>query len=371
MKNRESITTILSGLKNAPGPFVKGGNLTSIFNRDDSYINEFLFYSKYFHRVPNIIHETDIECNKAAKWFCATYGNHITDYYFTKIFIKEKKEIMVDDIFLVMDNDIITVFDTNLSRVRFLFKNSPIALIETMAAEIHKFKKPKTKSTPKISLLFKSTYGFDTKTLNIKRPKLSLTDNYNDDFLTIHKIIKTRLNRKSDSGIVLLHGLPGTGKTSYIRYLSTIVRKKIIFLPVNMAKQITNPDFIPFLVENANCILIIEDAESLIVDRVHNGDACVSTLLNLCDGLLSDCLNIQVICSFNIDISKVDKALIRKGRLIALYEFKELTLPKTQQLSSKLGYISPITKPATLSEIYYQDECEYASPKIKAVGFYN
>ena len=45
-------------------------------------------------------------------------------------------------------------------------------------------------------------------------------------------------------GLVLLHGLPGTGKTSYIRYLIRQLDKEVIFIPPNMAYALTNPDFI-------------------------------------------------------------------------------------------------------------------------------
>ena len=64
----------------------------------------------------------------------------------------------------------------------------------------------------------------------------------------------------------------------------------------------------------------------------------VSALLNITDGLLSDWLNIQLICSFNSDISKIDSALMRKGRLIAKYEFKELEVEKANALSLKLRF---------------------------------
>lgn len=70
-------------------------------------------------------------------------------------------------------------------------------------------------------------------------------------------------------------------------------------------------------------------------ENSNNSYSPVSTLLNLADGLLSDCLNIQIVCSFNTDLSMVDKALMRKGRLIAKYEFKELEVEKAQNLSNK------------------------------------
>jgi hypothetical protein len=40
----------------------------------------------------------------------------------------------------------------------------------------------------------------------------------------------------------------------------------------------------------------------------------------------------------NLGLSKVDSALMRKGRLIAKYEFKALEVAKAQQLSDKLGF---------------------------------
>lgn len=116
----------------------------------------------------------------------------------------------------------------------------------------------------------------------------------------------------------------------------------------------TNPSLISTLIDNPNSILIIEDAEKIVIDREKNGDSPVSALLNISDGLLSDCLNIQVICSFNTDLSQVDSALMRKGRLIAEYEFKELEINKAQALSNKLGFDSTIHLPMTLTDIHNQ-----------------
>jgi ATP-dependent 26S proteasome regulatory subunit len=169
---------------------------------------------------------------------------------------------------------------------------------------------------------------------------------------------------------VLLHGKPGTGKTSYIRYLISRVNKNVIFLPPNMASSITNPDLLSILVENPDSIFVIEDGENIIVDRERNNCSPVSALLNICDGLLSDCLNIQIICSFNTDLSKVDNALMRKGRLIAKYEFKELEIEKAQVLSDKLGFNSTIDCRMNLTDIYNQDEKGFMEKNRKnSIGF--
>ena len=95
-------------------------------------------------------------------------------------------------------------------------------------------------------------------------------------------------------------------------------------------------------------------------------------MLNISDGLLADCLNVQVICSFNTDISKIDGALLRKGRLIAKYEFRELEIEKAQELSNKLGYSKTILVPTTLTSIYNQDERDFQETRKKnSIGFNN
>ena len=54
----------------------------------------------------------------------------------------------------------------------------------------------------------------------------------------------------------MLHGKPGTGKTSYIRYLIASVKKDVIFLPPNMATAITNPGLITILIDNPKSVFV-------------------------------------------------------------------------------------------------------------------
>jgi Ran GTPase-activating protein (RanGAP) involved in mRNA processing and transport len=81
----------------------------------------------------------------------------------------------------------------------------------------------------------------------------------------------------------------------------------------------------------------------------------VANLLNLSDGLLGDAMHQQIIATFNCDLQTVDSALLRKGRLIANYEFSKLDVESSKILSEKLGFkAADIQEPMSLAEIYNQ-----------------
>lgn len=223
----------------------------------------------------------------------------------------------------------------------------------------------------KIHLLKSTSYGFETEAFELSKPTIDLDLNYGKDFGKLHKnIVDTvRGNNDNKAKLVLLHGLPGTGKTTYLKYLAHELGKKVLFLPPIMAESIVNPDFIPFLMENKDCVLIIEDAEKVIGDRNNSGSSVgVSNLLNLSDGILGDILNIHIIATFNMDKEKIDSALLRKGRLIAEHKFGKLSLEDTKTLLNKLNKKTEATEGLTLAEIYnidnQQDKSEEDRPTI-------
>lgn len=334
-------------------------------------INANCLYLARFNRIPNQTQEKNIDCKKAFTWLRENYEGEWKDLHYSKFSRRHpKRASQLDDLFVYLFDDLLVCLDFFNGTARFLFRETNPGRVEEIINGIKKFRKRRPGNKGRIFVMVSSGGDLELKELATEKPRLNIRDNYNDDFQETHAAILNRLTGRHGKGLVILHGKPGTGKTSYIRYLASMVKKKVIFLPPGMAAAITNPGLIELMIDNPNSILVIEDAEQLIMSRESNQEAPVSAILNITDGLLSDCLNIQVICSFNTDISRIDPALLRKGRLIARYEFGELSAEKASYLSAKLGFQSDIRMPKTLSDVYNPNdpECCPSEPR-KKIGF--
>lgn len=233
--------------------------------------------------------------------------------------------------------------------------------------------KIKRKSSEISILCHNQMEGFYLKNVKTIKSKISIEDNYNDDFKEVSKYIIHRLNKKDDKGIVLLHGVPGTGKTSYIRHLTKEIKEKqIIYIPPDFAVNIANPEFVAFFLDFTNSILIIEDAETILQTRKSGGNQTVSNLLSISDGLLGDGLKLQILCTFNSELSEIDEALLREGRLIAEYKFDKLEIEKSQKIMNKIyeDEVAPtVDKPMSLAEIFNHKDKRFISKKSSNIGF--
>ena len=90
------------------------------------------------------------------------------------------------------------------------------------------------------------------------------------------------------------------------------------------------------------------------------------------DGLLSDCVNISIICTFNTSSSNIDQALLRKGRLFYHYNFDKLSVEKSKLLAGKLNKIIDIKEPMSLADIYFAEEnvnVQNIKKERKTIGF--
>ena len=247
---------------------------------------------------------------------------------------------------------VLVVFDRREEELNLLYTSSALSLVDELEAIAAKHRIRRTRARPMVHVITSDGRGLEIVPMRTSRPKLDVSKHYNDDFKSVHNVIRKRLNQKNDKGIVLLHGMPGTGKTTYLRYLISTIKKSVIFVPPGFAERLTDPAFMALLMDYPNSVLVIEDAERVLADRDRMGFSAVSVLLNLSDGLLSDCLNMQLVCTFNTPLSRIDQALLRPGRLIARYCFKELEPEKVGALLMARGKTYVDKRPMTLAEIY-------------------
>jgi hypothetical protein len=212
----------------------------------------------------------------------------------------------------------------------------------------------------KVHLFIKNQYGdYSFEPISVNVPEnIDLELNYGSKFLETDKTIKERLTNNK-SGLFMFHGLPGTGKTTYIKYLASQVDRDFIYIPTTMVETFTSdPNCLSVLIQKPNSVIILEDAEKAIMKRHGDGmdSSAVSSLLNLSDGIMSDILKTSVILTYNCPKNEIDSALRRKGRLQVDYEFGALPISDAKKLAKSLKYkkktIDDITKPMSVADIY-------------------
>lgn len=196
---------------------------------------------------------------------------------------------------------------------------------------------------------------------------------YNETLQPILNTVVKELD-KNESGMYLFYGEPGTGKSSLIRHLTTLVERQFIYVPPHMVDNIFSFEAIDmFLDRYKGAVLIIEDAEKLLMKRDsedgYSNSQTMSAILNVTDGLYADITKLSIIATYNCDRNKIDSAILRKGRLKAEFKFEKLTTQRAQTLIDELKLDHTATKPMSLADVYNIHQQDREVEEVRSIGF--
>ncbi len=221
-------------------------------------------------------------------------------------------------------------------------------------------------------------------------------ENYAPEVVEAYDRVIEQLNSKTPSGrLVILEGPPGCGKTFMTRNLIGQVKgTKFILIPSHLVSRMGDPGMIEVLMEertgfgdNSRSItLIVEDADMCVNQRMSDNMSAISSMLNLCDGIMGSLLDVRIIATTNTNMEDVDPAIMRPGRLCEHIYVGELSASQASEVYKRLtGEEFEYTRMTSLATVYADAKAlapkseDVAAPEVKprkarpvkrTVGFY-
>ncbi len=290
--------------------------------------------------------------------------------------INQKGRKSVEQLLLVLDSGLFAFFD---GMVLTLYAGSPEAA-DAAARDFRKYVRPWREEKAHFFVVRVTETGAVAEPVEVERSAPITTQDlrlyYGEEFVAWTDDWLRQVQERP-SGLTMLHGPPGVGKTSFLRALMhrLLDRAAFYYLPASEAQLLSSSRFLGFWACQARGrqhrlrFVILEDAEDLLLPRGGGSRERVSSLLNIADGFLGDYLKLHVLATINVPISHLDPAIVRPGRLVGAREFRPLSRAEAQRLASAKGLTLPDQQKFTLAEDYGGADDASCTGKHRQIGF--
>jgi hypothetical protein len=343
---------------------MKKSNLNINVNKEDFVLNDYLYAWNIFGERPNKINlYQTVNFENFEK--ILSDSNIVDNCILIEVFPTDEGNLVNKKIFTKLNDDVFlsyTQFDSEaeesiVTEIYFIYNKNGEESLNDFLEKIYELEESIDAGNPEIK---SNTFTVSIGSTGLEDQSISFLDSdienidlyYNDQTLRkVNKLSKSIKNNKK--GLSIIHGERGTGKSTLIKYLSSKIDKKFIFIPCSMFETtIINPDFRSFINKNPESVIILDDSDIYFSEIYSKSNIFTNNILQLVDGLDSDTLKLHIVAVLNLsDVSDIDHILLDCNNLIDIINVDELEVHKIKELNKHLKSKIKIKKPTKLIDV--------------------